>query len=131
LENGMKLLFERILDGFESTIEIAFVDFRGDGRIATLKPRKNNVWSFAGDSSGLRVGPDFANEVAVSHSHVHDPPAEPNCAALSFKERLRSSDRFSHAATLHLLDLSTPVIRYKSPVATIHPRRPFTKAYQL
>jgi hypothetical protein len=43
-KKGKPPVFERISEGFESTIEMAFADFfSGDELIATLKPRRKTV----------------------------------------------------------------------------------------
>jgi hypothetical protein len=93
-EKGKPPVFERISEGFESTIEMAFADFfSGEEPIAALKPwRKTVCFSVLSSSTGSGLGPESAKEFAVSHSQKHEVPADPTTAAFNFREILQSSD---------------------------------------
>jgi hypothetical protein len=93
-EKGAEPPHERILDGFESTIERAVADFlSGKERIATLKPRRNTVWfSVRPSSPGPPLGPKFAKELEVSHAQAHDVPADATCMAFNLRATLQFSE---------------------------------------
>jgi hypothetical protein len=131
-ENGLDAPLEIISDHWESTMDRIFgarlITF---WRSATLKPRRNTAWFSDQDSSpGRRRGPELNDELALSHSHAHDTPAVPTWPALSFNDNFPSPEWFSTAATLHDVDLVTPVMRYSSPLPIELLSWPLTNMYQ-